>query len=154
MAAPPLRVLVLHGPNLNLLGTREVDIYGLTDLPTIERDLQALALSLGAEVDSRQSNHEGQLVDWIHEARSDFDGIVINGAAYTHTSIALRDAISAVGKPCIEVHLSNVHARDPIRHISMIGPVCVGVVQGFGPDSYALGLRGLIDYLRGRKGNA
>ncbi len=148
MARAPLRVLVLHGPNLNLLGQREPDVYGKADLSTIAASLGELASELGAEIESRQSNHEGQLIDWLHEARGAFDGVVINAGAYTHTSIALRDAIRAIELPCVEVHLSNVHAREPFRHRSRIAAVCIGVVAGFGPSSYALGLRGLIDYLR------
>ncbi len=143
-----LRILVLHGPNLNLLGLREPAIYGRTDLPTIEAELQALGFDLGALIDSRQSNHEGQLIDWLHEARVEADGVLINAGAYTHTSIALRDAIVACEQPCVEVHLSNTHAREAFRRRSRIAPVCIGVVQGFGPMSYELGLRGLIDYLR------
>ncbi|MCB9592833.1 MAG: type II 3-dehydroquinate dehydratase [Sandaracinaceae bacterium] len=153
MAQTLLRILVLHGPNLNLLGEREPEIYGSADLDTIEADLSSLGFELGALVASRQSNHEGQLVEWIQEARQDWDGILLNAAGYTHTSVAIRDAISAAEKPCIEVHLSNVHAREPFRHRSMIAAVCVGVVLGFGPNSYALGLRGLIDYLRMPRGN-
>ncbi len=152
MAQTLLRILVLHGPNLNLLGTREPEIYGHADLDTIEADLSSLGFELGALIASRQSNHEGQLVEWIQEARDDWDGVILNAAAYTHTSIAIRDAIKASGKPCVEVHLSNVHAREEFRHRSMISGVCLGVVQGFGPSSYALGLRGLIDYLREPRG--
>ncbi len=148
MARTLLRILVLHGPTLNLLGQREPEIYGTTDLATIEAELQALGFDLGALIDSRQSNHEGQLVDWIQEARTEFDGIVLNAAAYTHTSIALRDAIVASERPCVEVHLSNVAARERFRRTSRIAAVCIGVVSGFGPMSYELGLRGLIDYLR------
>jgi 3-dehydroquinate dehydratase-2 len=148
MAEAPLRVLVLHGPNLNLLGQREPEIYGRTDLAAISSALEELGRELGATVESRQTNPEGQLLDWLHEARADFDGALINAGAYTHTSIALRDAIRAIEIPCVEVHLSNVHAREPFRRRSRIAAVCVGVVAGFGPRSYALGLRGLIDYLR------
>jgi 3-dehydroquinate dehydratase II len=148
MARTLIRVLVLHGPNLNLLGTRETHLYGTSDLPTIEAELQNLGFDLGALIDSRQSNHEGQLVDWIHEARTSFDAILINAGAYTHTSIAVRDAIAAVAKPCVEVHLSNVYRREEFRHTSLLAPVCLGTVVGFGPNSYALGLRGLIEYLR------
>jgi len=154
MARTLLRILVLNGPNLNLLGQREPEIYGSADLDTIEAELQHLGFDLGALIDARQSNHEGQLVEWLHEARTEFDGILLNAAAYTHTSIALRDAISAAETPCVEVHLSNVHRREAFRHTSLIAGVCVGVVQGFGATSYALGLRGLIDYLRGPEGNA
>lgn len=148
MARTLLRILVLHGPNLNLLGLREPEIYGYTDLATIEAELQALGFDLGALIDSRQSNHEGHLIDWLHEARTEFDGVVLNAGAYTHTSIALRDAIVASERPVVEVHLSNTAARERFRHRSMVAGVCLGVVAGFGPRSYELGLRGLIDYLR------
>ena len=148
MARAPLRILVLHGPNLNLLGQREPEIYGRADLAAIDAALATLAAALDATVDCRPSNHEGQLVDWVQEARDAFDGVLLNAAAYTHTSIALRDAIAAAETPTVEVHLSNVHAREAFRRVSHLAPVCLGVVQGFGPNSYALGLRGLIDYLR------
>jgi len=148
MARSLSRILVLNGPNLNLLGRREPEIYGTADLATIEATLQNIGFDLGALIESRQSNHEGRLVDWLQEAREDFDGVLLNAAALTHTSVALRDAIVASETPCVEVHLSNVHAREPFRHTSLISGVCVGVVLGFGPNSYALGLRGLIDYLR------
>jgi len=154
MARTAYRILVLHGPNLNLLGRREPEVYGTADLATIDAELQNLALELGALIDARQSNHEGQLVEWIHEALDDFHGLVINAGAYTHTSIAIADAIRGVAKPCVEVHLSNVHARESFRHHSHLAAACVGVVGGFGVDSYALGLRGLIDYLRATEGNA
>lgn len=156
-AARELRVLVLHGPNLNLLGKREPGVYGTRDLASIEQALIALGRELGAIVESRQSNHEGVLIDWIHEAAYPADpgapradGIVINPGAYTHTSIALRDAIAATNLPVVEVHLSNVHAREPFRRRSMISPVCAGVIAGLGPDSYALGLRALVGYVRAR----
>ena len=148
-----LRVLVLHGPNLNLLGTREPEIYGTAGLATIEAELHRIGFDLGALIESRQSNHEGQLVDWIQETRADFDGILLNAAAYTHTSVAIRDAITACETPCVEIHLSNIHAREPFRHHSHISPVSVGIVMGFGASSYALGLRGLIDYLRAPDGS-
>ena len=141
------RVLVLHGPNLNLLGVREPAIYGRTTLPEIDDALVALATELGAHVECRQSNHEGVLLDWIHEARGVFDGIVINPGALTHTSLALADAIAGVAIPTVEVHLSNVHAREPIRRRSYVGTKCVGSVSGFGATSYTLGLRALLDYL-------
>jgi 3-dehydroquinate dehydratase-2 len=155
VSAPPgpaeaaLSVLVLHGPNLNLLGVREPEVYGAAGLATIDARLAALAAELGARVESRQSNHEGDLIDWLHEARGAFDGVLLNAGAYTHTSIGLRDAVAAIGTPCVEVHLSNTQARERFRHRSRIAPVCVGSVQGFGPTSYELGLRGVIDYLRG-----
>jgi 3-dehydroquinate dehydratase-2 len=144
---PTLSILVLHGPNLNLLGTREPAIYGHASLAEVEARLVALGAELDARIVSRQSNHEGQLVDWLHEARTGFDGVLLNAGAYTHTSVALRDAIASIDTPCVEVHLSNTHAREAFRRRSWTAPVCVGVVQGFGPVSYELGLRGLLDYL-------
>ncbi|MBK6808939.1 MAG: type II 3-dehydroquinate dehydratase [Sandaracinaceae bacterium] len=136
-------VLVLHGPNLNMLGVREPGIYGHATLASIDADLATLAGQLSLAVTCRQSNHEGQLVDWIQGARPEFAGILINPAAYTHTSVAVRDAIAAAGLPTVEVHLSNIHAREAFRHHSYSAAVCVGQIAGFGPDSYLLGLRAL-----------
>ncbi len=144
------RVLVLHGPNLNLLGTREPEVYGRETLDDVNRAVTKLGSDLGANVECRQSNHEGQLIDWLHAARGQFDGVLMNPGAYTHTSIALRDAISAIELPVVEVHLSNVHAREPFRHVSYTVAVCIGTVAGFGSASYLLGLRGLLDYLNRR----
>jgi 3-dehydroquinate dehydratase-2 len=147
MAASAKRVLVLNGPNLNLLGTREPDVYGATTLDDIELALKDLARDLGATVECRQSNQEGQLIDWLHDARDAFDGVVINPGGLTHTSVSLRDGIAATGLPTVEVHISNTQAREAFRHQSMTAAVCIGLVIGFGKNSYALGLRALIDYL-------
>ncbi len=135
-----MRVFVLHGPNLNLLGSREPDIYGRTSLAAIDRLIRDWARRTGTAVTIRQSNSEGELVDWIQHAASRYDVLVINPAAYTHTSVALRDAIAAVAVPTIEVHLSNPAAREPFRRQSFIAEVAVGQISGFGVDSYLLGL--------------
>jgi 3-dehydroquinate dehydratase-2 len=147
MTATAKRILVLNGPNLNLLGTREPDVYGATTLDDIEKALQVLGKDLGASVECRQSNQEGQLIDWLHEARDSFDGVVINPGGLTHTSVSLRDGIAAAGLPTIEVHISNTPARESFRHQSVTAAVCIGSVIGFGKNSYALGVRALIDYL-------
>lgn len=136
-----MKVLVVNGPNLNLLGTREPAVYGRTTLPEIEARARALGRELGLDVEFFQSNSEGALVDAIQEAAGSAAAIIINPAAYTHTSLALRDAIAAVGLPAVEVHLSNIHAREDFRHDSLIAPVCRGVVAGFGSDVYLLALR-------------
>lgn len=138
-----MRVLVIHGPNLNLLGQRETNVYGTTTLAEINERLEERAKALGIEIEVMQSNHEGAVLDRLASARDHFDGILINPAAWTHTSVALRDAIAATGLPAVEVHLSNVHAREPFRQISYTAPVCIGQICGFGPDSYLLGLEGL-----------
>lgn len=137
------RILVIHGPNLQLLGERQPDIYGRVNLAQINRRLQALAKTLKLQLEIVQSNHEGELVERIGQAKGRFAGILINPAAYTHTSVALRDAIEAVRLPAVEVHLSNIYARESFRQQSLIAPVCVGQVSGFGAESYGLGLRAL-----------
>jgi 3-dehydroquinate dehydratase-2 len=135
------RVFVLNGPNLNLLGTREPGIYGKSTLADIKTLCDSEANRLGLAIDFRQSNVEGELVGWIHEARDKAAAIILNAAAYTHTSVALHDAIKAAGVPAIEVHLSNVYTREPFRHHSYISPVAAGVICGFGPHSYVLALQ-------------
>lgn len=139
-----MKTLFLNGPNLNLLGQREPEVYGRTTLADIEALVRNRAEQMRVEVEFRQSNVEGELVAWIQEAKGKFDSIVLNAAAYTHTSIALRDAISAVGMPVIEIHLSNIHAREEFRHKSVIAPVCRGQICGFGAFSYVLGLEAAI----------
>lgn len=139
-----MKLLFLNGPNLNLLGTREPDVYGRTTLADIEKSVAERAAKLGAIVDFRQSNHEGELVTWIQQAKGQFEVIVLNAGAYTHTSIALRDAIAATAIPTIEVHLSNIHARESFRHQSMIAPVCVGQISGFGATSYLLAVEAAV----------
>ncbi len=143
-----MKILILHGPNLNLLGTREPGVYGSMTMEDINARLIELGSELGAEIKSAQSNHEGALIDSLHDARTWADGVVFNPGGYTHTSIALRDAISAIEIPVIEVHLSNVYAREEFRHTSMISAVCQGKITGFGWRSYTLGLRALVDILQ------
>jgi 3-dehydroquinate dehydratase-2 len=141
------RILVLNGPNLNLLGTRETDVYGTATLESVLAGVRTLAAEHGVEVYDVQSNSEGELIDALHDARTRADGIIFNPGAYTHTSVALRDAVASISLPVVETHLSNVHARESFRHTSMIAPACLGVVAGFGPDSYLVAFEALRRHL-------
>ena len=145
-----MRIAALHGPNLNLLGRREPEVYGRHTLDDVNAALAAEADGVGAEVECYQSNHEGELVDFIQQAAARVDGFVVNAGAYTHTSIALRDALAAVARPYVEVHISNVFARERFRHRSYLAGNAVGVISGFGVNSYRLGLRALAEHLRGK----
>jgi 3-dehydroquinate dehydratase II len=145
------RVLCISGPNLQLLGTREPEVYGREKLADIHARLAARGQALGVDVDARQTNHEGEIVDWIGDApRQGFSGLLLNPGAYTHTSIAVLDALRAVALPCVELHLSNPDAREPFRRRSYVARACVGRVAGFGPDSYELALEGLVRHLARR----
>lgn len=139
-----MKILVIHGPNLNLLGKREPELYGSTTLSEIDRELETAAKSLGVKVKTGQSNEEGTIIEWIQKAPEEFHALLINPAAFTHTSVAIRDAIAATGLPTVEVHLSNIYARESFRHHSYIAPVASGQVSGFGKESYLLGLRAAV----------
>lgn len=143
-----MTIAVVHGPNLNLLGRREPEVYGTDSLDDVNRRVEELCSALGVEVRFYQSNIEGELIAFVQEAAAEVDGFVVNAGGYTHTSVALRDALAAVGRPFVEVHLSNVHARESFRHGSLLAGLAIGVVTGFGVDSYLLGLRGLVNGIR------
>ncbi len=147
-----IRILVLHGPNLNMLGVREQEMYGDQTLQSINAQLMELAQAEGVTLEAKHSNSEGELVSWIQEARGRFDAIVINPAAYTHTSVALRDAILSVTLPTVEVHLSNIHQREEFRQRSYLAGVAIGQISGFGALSYELGVRAAIDHVRKARG--
>jgi 3-dehydroquinate dehydratase-2 len=146
-----IKILVIHGPNLNLLGRREVQIYGRETIGQIDEALKKEAAQRNISLNIFQSNHEGKIVDAIGEANKQFQGILINPAAYTHTSVAIRDALAACGLPAVEVHLSNIYQREEFRQHSLTAPVCVGQVAGFGKESYILGLVGLIHFIKNKK---
>lgn len=143
-----MKILLLNGPNLNLLGTREPATYGRETLADIENRLAGIAREEGVELSCRQSNQEGQLIDWIHEAKAEHSGIIINAGGYTHTSVALRDAIAGIALPTVEVHISNIHAREEFRHRSLLAPVCLGMVCGLGTDGYEWALRAMVRKLK------
>lgn len=142
-----MKILVINGVNMNMLGLREPEKYGEMTLGQLEDDLKNFASELGITIDTYQSNIEGEIVEKIHSSKKDYDGIVLNAGAYTHTSVAIRDAICAVKAKVVEVHMTNIHAREEFRHTSLIAPVCIGQISGFGADSYKLGIRGLVSYI-------
>lgn len=142
-----MKILVINGVNMNMLGFRETEKYGTMTLKDLEKDLYAFSFELGIDLETYQSNIEGEIVEKIHSAKDGIDGIIINAGAYTHTSIAIRDAISAVNIPTVEVHMTNIYKREEFRHHSYLAPVCIGQISGFGANSYKLGLKAIIDYL-------
>lgn len=142
-----MKILVINGVNMNMLGFRETEKYGTMTLKDLEKDLYAFSFELGIDLETYQSNIEGEIVEKIHSAKDRIDGIIINAGAYTHTSIAIRDAISAVNIPTIEVHMTNIYKREEFRHHSYLAPVCIGQISGFGANSYKLGLKAVVDYL-------
>ena len=142
-----MKILIINGVNMNMLGLRETEKYGTMTLKDLEKELYAFSFELGIGIETFQSNFEGEIVEKIHQTKDHFDGIVINAGAYTHTSIAIRDAISAVNIPTVEVHMTNIYKREEFRHHSYIAPVCIGQISGFGINSYKLGLKAVVDYL-------
>ncbi len=143
-----MKILVINGVNMNMLGSRETEKYGTMTLKDLEKDLYAFSFELGIDIETFQSNFEGEIVEKIHSAKDNFDGIVINAGAYTHTSVAIRDAISAVDIPIVEVHMTNIYKREEFRHHSYLAPVCIGQISGFGADSYKLGLKAIKNFLK------
>ncbi len=143
-----MKILVINGVNMNMLGSRETEKYGTMTLKDLEKDLYAFSFELGIDIETFQSNFEGEIVEKIHSAKDNFDGIVINAGAYTHTSVAIRDAISAVDIPTVEVHMTNIYKREEFRHHSYLAPVCIGQISGFGADSYKLGLKAIKNFLK------
>ena len=143
-----MKILVINGVNMNMLGIREPDKYGNKTLKEIEKNLYSFSFELGVDIETFQSNIEGEIVEKIQSALNTFDGIVINPAAYTHTSVAIRDAISAVNIPTVEIHMTNIHAREDFRQKSLIAPVCIAQISGFGEECYKLGLQGIVSYLK------
>lgn len=143
-----MKLLIINGPNLNMLGVREPEKYGTTTLTDIENGLRAYSIELGVDIETFQNNTEGEIINKIQQALGNFDGIIINPGGYTHTSVAIRDAISSVNLPCVEVHMTNIHAREEFRQKSLIAPVCVGQISGFGANVYELGLKALSEYLK------
>lgn len=143
-----MNLLIINGPNLNMLGIREPEVYGSETLADLEKELYAYSFEIGIDIETFQSNSEGAIIDKIQQALNNFDGILINPGGYTHTSVAIRDAISSVNLPCVEVHMSNIYAREEFRHQSLIAPVCVGQIAGFGKEGYKLGLKALSDKLK------
>ena len=145
-----MKILVINGVNMNMLGIREPEKYGTMTLKDLEKELYAYSFELGVDIETFQSNHEGEIVEKIHSAYKHADGIVINPGAYTHTSVAIRDAVAAVAIPTVEVHMTNIHAREDFRHNSMIAPVCLAQISGFGAESYKLAIKGLVQFLSSR----
>lgn len=143
-----MKIIVINGVNMNMLGLRETEKYGTMTLKDLEKELYAFSFELGIDIETFQSNFEGEIVEKIHSSKDNFDGIVINAGAYTHTSVAIRDAITSVDLPAVEVHMTNIYKREEFRHHSYLAPVCIGQISGFGANSYKLGLKAVVDYLK------
>ncbi len=143
-----MKILVINGVNMNMLGLREPEKYGSMTLKDLEKELYAFSFKLGIDIETFQSNFEGEIVEKIHSAKDTFDGLIINAGAYTHTSIAIRDAIASIDIPAVEIHMTNIYKREEFRHLSYIAPVCIGQISGFGINSYKLGLEAVVNYLK------